>query len=167
MCTATSSWPFSERRLSRLVWSVINGVKIRFTGYWSRGRQYEAVLSYVDIARPDSAELVEGGGEAYQGGGYFVKATFFGSVRPSIRIYEEEIFDPFVVIATFEDENEAIDMFNDSIYGLGMMCINRSQNCNDQISFGGVQQSESGTGTGTFTDQGGACQSWQQNLVYS
>lgn len=124
-------------------------------------QQYERVLSYVDIGKSEGADLVEGG-EACQGSGYFIKPTVFQNVTPSMRIYKEEIFGPFVVIATFEDEKEAIAMANDSTYGLGaavfttdlerahrvaaeidsgMVWVNSSQDCDYRIPFGGVKQS--------------------------
>jgi aldehyde dehydrogenase (NAD(P)+) len=79
-----------------------------------------------------------------------------------MRIYREEIFGPFVVIATFSSEEEAINMANDSILGLGsaiftkdlerahrvateiesgMAWVNSSQDCDYRIPFGGVKQS--------------------------
>lgn len=132
-----------------------------FQGPQITRQQYERVLSYVDIGKSEGAQLVEGG-EACQGSGYFVKPTVFTNVVPSMRIYREEIFGPFVVMATFEDESEAVAMANDSTYGLGaavfttnlerahrvaaeiesgMVWVNSSQDCDYRIPFGGVKQS--------------------------
>lgn len=132
-----------------------------FQGPQVTRQQYEKILSYVDIGKSEGAELVAGG-EAREGGGFYIKPTVFTRVSPSMRIYREEIFGPFVVIATFKTEEEAIEMANDSIYGLGaavftkdlekahrlvseiesgMVWVNSSQDCDYRIPFGGVKQS--------------------------
>jgi aldehyde dehydrogenase (NAD(P)+) len=53
------------------------------------------------------------------GKGYFVEPTVFTDVKPSMSIWQEEVFGPFVAIATFDDEAEAIALANSSTYGLG------------------------------------------------
>ncbi|KAF2845726.1 aldehyde dehydrogenase [Plenodomus tracheiphilus IPT5] len=132
-----------------------------FQGPQVTKQQYERVLSYVDIGKSEGAELVEGG-EACEGNGFFIKPTVFTKVSPNMRIYREEIFGPFVVIATFAMEEDGIAMANDTIYGLGsavftrdlerahrvaseieagMVWINSSQDCDYRIPFGGVKQS--------------------------
>ncbi|KAH6844010.1 aldehyde dehydrogenase [Alternaria alternata] len=132
-----------------------------FQGPQVTKQQYERVLSYVDIGKSEGAELIEGG-EACEGNGYYVKPTVFTKVSPNMRIYREEIFGPFVVIATFSREEEAVNMANDSIFGLGsaiftkdlerahrvaaeiesgMVWVNSSQDCDYRIPFGGVKQS--------------------------
>lgn len=132
-----------------------------FQGPQVTRQQYDKVLSYVDIGKSEGAVLVEGGA-ACEGQGYYVKPTVFTNVSPSMRIYREEIFGPFVVIATFVSEEQAIDMANDSAFGLGsavftrdlerahrvaaeiesgMVWVNSSQDCDYRIPFGGVKQS--------------------------
>ncbi|RAR05838.1 aldehyde dehydrogenase [Stemphylium lycopersici] len=132
-----------------------------FQGPQVTQQQYERVLSYVDVGKSEGAELIEGG-EACPGNGYYVKPTVFTKVTPNMRIYREEIFGPFVVIATFSSEEQAVDMANDSIFGLGsaiftkdlerahrvaaeiesgMVWVNSSQDCDYRIPFGGVKQS--------------------------
>ncbi|KAF3038425.1 hypothetical protein E8E11_003060 [Didymella keratinophila] len=132
-----------------------------FQGPQVTRQQYERILSYVDIGKQEGAKLVEGG-EAQSGKGYYIKPTVFTGVSSNMRIYREEVFGPFVVIATFKTEDEAIEMANDTIYGLGasvftndleraqrvsseidagMVWVNSSQDCDYRIPFGGVKQS--------------------------
>jgi aldehyde dehydrogenase (NAD+) len=132
-----------------------------FQGPQVTKQQYERVLAYVDIGKSEGAELVEGG-EAGPGTGFFIKLTIFTGVSPKMRIWREEIFGPFVVIATFATEEQGIEMANDTVYGLGlavftrdlerahrvaaeieagMVWINSSQDCDYRIPFGGVKQS--------------------------
>jgi len=132
-----------------------------FQGPQVTKQQYERILSYVDIGKQEGATLVEGG-EARSGDGYYIKPTVFTGVSSNMRIYREEVFGPFVVIATFKTEDEAIEMANDSIYGLGaavftkdlerahrvaseidsgMVWVNSSQDCDYRVPFGGVKQS--------------------------
>jgi len=77
------------------------------------------VLSYIDIAKREGANLVLGGGRTLpETGGYFVQPTIFDQVTPSMTIAREEIFGPVLAVLTFEDEAEAIAMANDTDYGL-------------------------------------------------
>jgi aldehyde dehydrogenase (NAD+) len=84
--------------------------------------QYQKVLSYIDIAKNEGATCVLGGGPAgpEEGGGkYFVKPTIFTGVNNKMRIAQEEVFGPVLSVIKFKDEEEAIDIANDVIYGLG------------------------------------------------
>lgn len=80
--------------------------------------QQKKILDYVDIAKSEGAELVLGG-YAPSGSGFFVYPTIFTSVRNSMRVAQEEIFGPFVVIQKFCTEKEVIEKANDTEYGLG------------------------------------------------
>jgi len=83
--------------------------------------QYEKVLSYIDIGREDGADCVLGGGKAERpecGDGWFVEPTIFMGVNNRMRIAQEEVFGPVLSIIPFEDEEEAIEIANDVIYGL-------------------------------------------------
>ncbi|CAK7271013.1 mitochondrial aldehyde dehydrogenase [Sporothrix epigloea] len=128
--------------------------------------QYDRVLSYVDVGKKEGATLVAGGLPAAQpassGKGYFVEPTVFTDVKPTMRIFQEEVFGPFVVLVKFSTEEEAIALANDSEYGLGaalfttdltrahrvakkleagMVWINSSNDSDWRIPFGGVKQS--------------------------
>lgn len=83
--------------------------------------QYEKILGYIDIARAEGAVCVLGGGpaEAPQGsGGHFVAPTVFVDVRNDMRIAQEEVFGPVLSVLKFRDEDEAVSIANDVLYGL-------------------------------------------------
>lgn len=81
--------------------------------------QYDKVLEYFDIARADGAHPATGGAELPdRGDGWFVAPTIYTGVDNSMRIAREEVFGPVVAIIPFDDEDEAVDIANDSDYGL-------------------------------------------------
>ena len=81
--------------------------------------QYRKVLEYIDIARREGARCVLGGTPAAGlPGGQFVEPTIFVDVTPQMRIAREEVFGPVLSIIGFDDEDEAIRLANDTIYGL-------------------------------------------------
>ncbi|HEX3789886.1 MAG TPA: aldehyde dehydrogenase family protein [Pseudonocardiaceae bacterium] len=83
--------------------------------------QFAKVRSYFDIARADGARLVVGGdiatGPGLDGGRY-VQATAYADVLPTMRIFREEIFGPVLAITPFDEEADAVELANDSEYGL-------------------------------------------------
>ncbi|MBN1213709.1 MAG: aldehyde dehydrogenase family protein [candidate division Zixibacteria bacterium] len=83
--------------------------------------QLDTVLSYIDIGLKGGAELVTGG-ERLTGGpydkGFFVKPTIFTGVTQKMRIWREEIFGPVLSVGTFKTFDQAIEMANDTAYGL-------------------------------------------------
>ncbi|HTH74508.1 MAG TPA: aldehyde dehydrogenase family protein [Trinickia sp.] len=83
--------------------------------------QLERVREYILRGVAEGAELVTGGADMPDGlsKGYFVKPTVFGRVHPKATIAQEEIFGPVLSILTYKDEEEAIRIANDSLYGLG------------------------------------------------
>ena len=96
--------------------------------------QYERVLDYIESGKREGAVLATGG-QPYKnvggdsgdgtGKGFFIEPTVFTSVRDDMRIYREEVFGPFAVIASFEDEEQALRMANDTTYGLGSAVFTR------------------------------------------
>ncbi|MCH8240274.1 MAG: aldehyde dehydrogenase [Proteobacteria bacterium] len=83
--------------------------------------QYEKVLDYIGIAKDEGALCVLGGGPAGadEGGGkYFIKPTIFDNVTNDMRIAQEEVFGPVLSVITFKDEEDAIRIGNDVVYGL-------------------------------------------------
>ena len=79
------------------------------------------VLSYIEIGKEEGAKLVCGGYRYTEGEcalGYFVRPTIFDECTSDMRIVQEEIFGPVVTIQTFETEEEAIALANDTVYGL-------------------------------------------------
>lgn len=80
--------------------------------------QYDKVLSYIDKAKSEGAELVCGGKAAHEDTGLFIEPTAFVCQRPDMTICREEIFGPVLSIITFKDVEEAIRIANDTEYGL-------------------------------------------------
>jgi aldehyde dehydrogenase (NAD+) len=82
--------------------------------------QLERVRRYIRKGLEEGAELLAGGPETPEGlpGGYFVKPTVFGRVKPGSTIEQEEIFGPVLSIITYKDEDEAVRIANDTAYGL-------------------------------------------------
>lgn len=126
--------------------------------------QYERVLSYIESGKSEGATLTAGGTtiKDVDGKGFFVAPTIFTNVTDKMKIYREEVFGPFVVIASFSTEEEAVAKANDTTYGLGsavftqdltrahrvaraieagMVWINSSNDSDFRIPFGGVKQS--------------------------
>ncbi|MGG1943578.1 aldehyde dehydrogenase family protein [Trinickia sp. NRRL B-1857] len=83
--------------------------------------QLTRVREFIERGIAEGAELVTGGAHMPDGltHGYFVRPTVFGRVHPKATIAQEEIFGPVLSILTYEDEDEALRIANDSIYGLG------------------------------------------------
>jgi acyl-CoA reductase-like NAD-dependent aldehyde dehydrogenase len=79
--------------------------------------QFKAVMGYIDRARQEGATLVCGGGQP-QSGGLYVEPTIFDGVSGDMTIGREEVFGPVLSVFTFEDEDDAIRIANDSMYGL-------------------------------------------------
>ena len=80
--------------------------------------QFDRVTGYVDLGQREGARLVVGATPTLTAGGYFVRPTIFADVEPQMRIAQEEIFGPVLSILTFQDEDEAIRIANDVMYGL-------------------------------------------------
>jgi len=81
----------------------------------------EKVLRYIEIGKDEGAEIVCGGKRILadgKGNGFFIEPTVFVNVKPDMRIVQEEIFGPVVVIQKFKDEQEAIELANGTDYGL-------------------------------------------------
>ncbi|OYD09868.1 aldehyde dehydrogenase family protein [Paludifilum halophilum] len=83
--------------------------------------QYEKIMSYIDVGKQEGAKLLTGG-EPFQNkmypDGFYIKPTVFeGNNR--MRIFQEEIFGPVVSVTTFKDEEELLEIANDTLYGLG------------------------------------------------
>ncbi|RKX26935.1 MAG: aldehyde dehydrogenase [Candidatus Zixiibacteriota bacterium] len=93
--------------------------------------QLNTVLEYVEIGKKDGARLVTGG-ERLTGGdydkGFFVQPTIFADVTQSMRIWKEEIFGPVLSIGSFSTFEEAIEMANDTPYGLSASIYTQNVN---------------------------------------
>ena len=77
------------------------------------------VLGYIDSGKQEGAELIQGGNRLeVVPGGYYVEPTIFDRVNPKQKIAQEEIFGPVLSVFSFRDEQEAIQLANDSSFGL-------------------------------------------------
>ena len=83
--------------------------------------QFKTVLRYIDVGREDGATMICGGERVTGDGfdkGYFVKPTLFDHVTPDMRIAREEIFGPVLAVLRVKDFDEAMQVANDSEFGL-------------------------------------------------
>lgn len=83
--------------------------------------QYEKILNYINIGKEEGAEVLCGGKAAYNeglAGGYYIEPTVLKG-NNKMRVFQEEIFGPVVCVTTFKDEAEALEIANDTLYGLG------------------------------------------------
>jgi aldehyde dehydrogenase (NAD+) len=126
-------------------------------------RQREKVLSMIEQGRRDGARLLSGGGvPANLDRGFYVQPTVFADVEPDAMIAQEEFFGPVLVVIPYDDEDDAVRIANNSIYGLsgavwsgdeeralrvarrirtGTIAVNNSQWLDKTRSFGGYKQS--------------------------
>jgi len=135
-------------------------------------KQFERVQNYIKIGLEEGATLLAGGEGKPEGleDGNFVKATIFTNVNNKMRIAQEEIFGPVLSIIPYKTEEEAIEIANDSPYGLaayissadevranrvasqidaGRICINGFSN-DPLVPFGGFKQSGVGREYGAY-----------------
>ncbi|MBW7453884.1 aldehyde dehydrogenase family protein [Paenibacillus sepulcri] len=106
-------------------------------------KQYDNVQRYIRLGIEEGAELVAGG-EGHPEGlehGYFVKPTIFAKVTRNMTIAKEEIFGPVLSILTYKTEEEAVEIANDTIYGLAAYISSTNLKKASQIA----SQIESGT----------------------
>jgi aldehyde dehydrogenase (NAD+) len=82
--------------------------------------QRDRVLGYIEVGVAEGATLALGGGRPKDlDKGWFVEPTIFTDVDSSMRIAQEEIFGPVLVVIPFEDDDDAVRIANESVYGLG------------------------------------------------
>ncbi len=91
--------------------------------------QLEKILSYLDIGKKEGAKVLVGGERAKHegdlGDGYYVQPTIFEGTN-DMRVFQEEIFGPVLAVTTFKDDEEAMSIANDTLYGLGAGIWTRS-----------------------------------------
>src|SRR5580658_614221 len=124
---------FMERALVRLA-AVRQGDPLdpsTMIGAQASEEQQKKILKYIGIGKQEGAELLAGGGAAKLQGnlanGYYIQPTIFRG-NNKMRIFQEEIFGPVLSVTTFRDENEALAIANDSLYGLGAGVWSRDAN---------------------------------------
>ncbi len=125
-------------------------------------KQQKRVLEYIEIGKKEGATLAYGGGAPEGLNGFFVEPTLFTNVTNNMCIAQEEIFGPVLAVIKVKDEEEALKVANDSVYGLaggvwssnpsramgvarklraGTVWINEWHLLNDFVPFGGYKQS--------------------------
>ncbi len=134
----------------------------------------DRVMNYIEVGKSEGAELLSGGQRLTQGDfsrGNFLAPTIFVNTRPEMRIVQEEIFGPVLVVQIFEDEADAIRLANDTVYGLaggvftrdvakglrvlhrlraGITWLNTYHPTFNEAPWGGYKQSGTGRELGTF-----------------
>jgi aldehyde dehydrogenase len=100
-------------------------------GAQASSEQLEKILSYIDIGKQEGAQVLIGGERnnlpGDLAGGYYVKPTVLKG-HNRMRVFQEEIFGPVVSVTTFKDENDALAIANDTLYGLGAGVWTRNGN---------------------------------------
>ncbi|MBP1861070.1 aldehyde dehydrogenase [Rhizobium herbae] len=100
-------------------------------GAQASSEQLEKIMSYMDIGRQEGAEVLIGGErnnlEGELAGGFYVKPTVFKG-HNKMRVFQEEIFGPVVSVTTFKTDAEALEIANDTLYGLGSGVWSRDAN---------------------------------------
>ena len=93
--------------------------------------QFDKILSYVEIGKQEGAQLLMGGGIEQLGpefnNGFYIEPTLMKGTN-KMRIFQEEIFGPVVSVTTFKDEAEALEIANDTEFGLGAGLWTRDMN---------------------------------------
>jgi len=167
-------WPQCEEEGVSTIGPIVSAAQLaKIEGYIQSGKEEGATLltgggrpHHILTSTAEEREKVEGGG-----GGYFLSPTVFANVEPNMKIWREEIFGPVLSIKTFDTEEEAVALANDSDFGLaaavmtkdedrmqnvakklrsGIVWLNCSQPCFVQAPWGGMKQSGLGRELGPF-----------------
>ncbi|MEG0411963.1 MAG: aldehyde dehydrogenase family protein [Comamonas sp.] len=124
---------FMERVLQRVA-AIKHGNPLdpnSMMGAQASKEQLTKILSYLDLGKQEGAQVLIGGAQAQLGegleGGYYVQPTIFKG-HNKMRIFQEEIFGPVLAVTTFKTEAEALELANDTLYGLGAGVWSRNGN---------------------------------------
>ncbi|MHC0551978.1 acetaldehyde dehydrogenase ExaC [Salinicoccus sp. CNSTN-B1] len=124
---------FMERVISRVEQIKVGNPLDENTmmGAQTSKEQKEKISSYLDIGKKEGAEVLTGGNikevDGDIAGGYYFEPTIFKGDN-KMRIFQEEIFGPVLAVTTYKDDDEALAIANDTLYGLGAGVWTRSQN---------------------------------------
>ena len=115
---------FMERALKRVA-AIKQGSPLdtdTMMGAQASTMQMDKIISYLELGKQEGAQVLIGGAKAELGGdlagGYYIQPTLFKG-HNKMRIFQEEIFGPVLAVTTFKDEAEAMQIANDTPYGLG------------------------------------------------
>jgi len=146
VCTCPSRILIQESIYDKFIERVIERVKAiklghpldptTMMGAQASNDQYEKILNYIDIGKDEGCEVLTGGAAAYNEGlegGYYIQPTLLKG-NNKMRVFQEEIFGPVACVTTFKDEAEALDIANDTLYGLGAGVWTRDTHQAYQIS---------------------------------
>jgi betaine-aldehyde dehydrogenase len=137
-------------------------------------KQLKKVMHYIELGKKEGAQIAYGGTQLEDGEfrkGYYVAPTIFTNVKNEMQIVQDEIFGPVLTVTKFKDEEEAIELANATRYGLagavftrdinrafrvirelraGILWVNSSQPCFNQLPWGGYKQSGIGRELGKY-----------------
>ena len=137
-------------------------------------KQLNKILHYLKVGKKEGAEIACGGERLENGQfkkGYYVSPTIFTNVKNDMKVAQDEIFGPVLTVTKFKDEEEAIELANATRYGLaggvftkdinrafrivkelraGILWVNSSQPCFNQLPWGGFKQSGIGRELGKY-----------------
>jgi len=132
--------------------------------------QYDRIMNYVQCGKEEGATVITGG-KRHGKEGFFIEPTIFSDVTANMRIVQEEIFGPVIVMSPFETEEEVIEAANDTMYGLsngiftqnlsrahrvaqklkaGTIWVNCFNELHPQVPFGGFKTSGIGRELGEY-----------------
>ena len=124
---------FMEKALKRVA-AITQGNSLQMEtmiGAQASTEQMEKISSYLKLGKDEGAEVLAGGNVAKLNSGlengYYIEPTVFKG-NNKMRIFQEEIFGPVVSVTTFKDEAEALEIANDTLYGLGAGVWSRDAN---------------------------------------
>jgi betaine-aldehyde dehydrogenase len=136
--------------------------------------QFKTVMDYIEIGKAEGAKIVAGGKSVSVKEckcGYFIEPTIFDDVKRNMRIFQEEIFGPVLTVTRFKTVDEAIDLANDTQYGLanavwtkdidkamivsralksGSVWVNTAVDLTTQLPYGGYKESGVGRESGNM-----------------
>ncbi|KAF3796518.1 Betaine aldehyde dehydrogenase 2 [Nymphaea thermarum] len=182
ICSATSRLLVQESIAKEFVEKLVNWTKsIKISDPLEEGcrvgpvvseGQYLKMLNFISTAKSDGATILCGGGRPqHLSKGFFVEPTIIADVDTSMQIWREEVFGPVLCMKTFKTEEEAIELANDTRYGLagavlskdpelcervtkhlqaGIVWVNCSQPCFCQAPWGGTKRSGFGRELGEW-----------------
>jgi aldehyde dehydrogenase len=146
ICTSPSRLLVQESIFDKFVERVVERTKAikmghplsadTMMGAQASNDQYEKILNYISIGKEEGCEVLCGGESAYNEGlegGYYIQPTILKG-NNKMRVFQEEIFGPVLCVCSFKDEADAIEIANDTLYGLGAGVWTRDMHQAYQIS---------------------------------